>query len=292
MANEFIAKDYSGASVATTLAVNIAGGAMAITVTSGAGLLDGSGGPFVITINRGQPTEEKILILSRAANVLTVLQRGYDGTAAVGHNTPEPIEHTFDAWSIKHANAAIAAMTTRGDMVSRGAGLTFTRLPIGAAGLPLVAGATDPAWAQVGATGIVDRSVTGAKLAGSKWRRVATQAIPSSVGAITAIIWDTEDFDDLNTTWVTDTITIGTTGSYALSCYLDWASVPTSHALNFEINGAATLGFSGSWDAAFNVRYGMNVWLVAGDTVKLKCGHNAGGNINIVSTFRLTYLGG
>lgn len=146
MANEFILKDYNGASVATTLAVNIAAGATSITVTSGAGLLDGSAGPFVITINRGNPTEEKILIASRAGNVLTVQQRGYDGTTAGGHNTPEIIEHTIDAWSIKHANALAGAMTTRGDMASRGAALNFTRIPVGAAGKFLGSDGTDPQW--------------------------------------------------------------------------------------------------------------------------------------------------
>lgn len=145
MANEFIAKDYTGGAVATTLAVNISGAVLSITVASGAGLLDGSGGPYVLTINRGQSTEEKVLVSSRAGNVLTILQRGYDGTAAVGHNSPEPIEHTLDANSIKQANILANRLTTKGDIFVRDAGATgldVQRLAVGANDRRLVADST------------------------------------------------------------------------------------------------------------------------------------------------------
>jgi len=131
MANEWIAKDYDGAAVATTLNGAVSGAATTLVVTSGSGLPDGSIAPFVIALDR-LGTEEKVLIASRTGNTLTVTERGYDGTAAVAHADLVTVEHVLDAHSMQQVNALANAMTTAGDMFYKGSGMSFTRLAIGA----------------------------------------------------------------------------------------------------------------------------------------------------------------
>jgi microcystin-dependent protein len=150
MANEWISKDYSGSALATTINGAINGSVLSIIVTLATSWPDGSAGPYVATIDRGLPTEEKILVASRSGTTLTLTQRGYDGTAAVAHTTLAPIEHTWDAYSARQANQLASAMSTQGDMATRGAGLSFTRIPLGSTGLPLVAGASVPGYSTLG----------------------------------------------------------------------------------------------------------------------------------------------
>lgn len=65
---------------------------------------DFSIGPFIVTINRGKPNEEKCLVAEYATNLLTFAQRGYDGTVATAHSADEPVEHTIGAWDVDTAN--------------------------------------------------------------------------------------------------------------------------------------------------------------------------------------------
>lgn len=78
------------------------------------GVANGSGYPtanFVVVIDRGLSTEEKIFCSSRSANVLTVgtSGRGFDGTAAASHSNGATLEHELDAAVItallEHVNA-------------------------------------------------------------------------------------------------------------------------------------------------------------------------------------------
>lgn len=132
MADEWIRKDYDGGAVATTISGAIGGGATSISVASGTSLPDGSAGKFVVCIDRGLATEEKILITSRSGNTLTVSARGYDGTVAQSHAAGATIEHVLDAHSIDFANALAAAFATAGSMAYRGVGNSFVELPVGA----------------------------------------------------------------------------------------------------------------------------------------------------------------
>lgn len=131
-------KMYGGAAVATTLNGAIAGGATSIVVTAGASYPDGSGGPFVIAIDRGVATEEKILIASRSGNTLTVTTRGYDGTSAQAHSNGAAVEHVLDAVTIDEANRAASLLTTKGDLFTRD-GSNLQRLAVGANDARLVA---------------------------------------------------------------------------------------------------------------------------------------------------------
>lgn len=78
---------YTGA--APTLAANASIGPGDLTftsTTSAAGYPDGSVAPFVVTLDLGKVTEEKVLCASRAGNAFTVTARGFDGTTAQTHS--------------------------------------------------------------------------------------------------------------------------------------------------------------------------------------------------------------
>ena len=77
MANEFVPKQFDGGAPATTLNGAISGGATTITITSGTGLPDGSSGKFVLFIDYGTASEEKILVTSRSGVTLTEIGRAH-----------------------------------------------------------------------------------------------------------------------------------------------------------------------------------------------------------------------
>lgn len=75
------------------------------------------------------------------------------------------------------ATAAIVpatALTANGDLLTRNAGAS-TRIPVGSAGLPLLAGSPIPGYAQVDTVGIKDGAITPSKLASNtlKLRQIA-----------------------------------------------------------------------------------------------------------------------
>lgn len=118
--NDFIAKDYGGGAAGTTLNGAINASVTTINVIDASTWPTGASGPFVCTIERGVPAkEEKIIVTSRAGNVLTVLQRGYDGSTGVSHSTGVAIEHTLDAFSMKQANRLANLLTAKGDLFGR-----------------------------------------------------------------------------------------------------------------------------------------------------------------------------
>lgn len=100
-------KAFPGAAVVTTLHGAIGPADTTIVVDSAAGWPPGGTAPFVITINRNQPNEEKCLVASRAGTTLTVplANRGYDGTSGQSHAVNETVACTLDANTIDEGNA-------------------------------------------------------------------------------------------------------------------------------------------------------------------------------------------
>lgn len=156
MANEWLRKSYGGGAVATTLNGAISGVATAIVLTNGSTYPDGTGGPFIICLDRGLPAEEKIICSARSGNNVTALQRGYDGTAAVAHNNLAVVEHVLDAFSIDQANAMSAAATTVGDIPVRSAAFGYSRVVPGTTGVPLISQGAGvvPVFGQIAAAGV------------------------------------------------------------------------------------------------------------------------------------------
>jgi len=166
MANEYIRKEWTGAVIRTTLSAPINAAALAIPLTDGSSFPSGVR-PFVLVIDRGTATEEKIIVTSRTGNNLTVLQRGYDGSSAQSHSSGAYIEHILDAYTVDQTNAIATAMTTQGDILYKtvtGENTSFGRVGIGTTGYPLVAAGTAPAYQQLGNTGIASNAVTAAKV--------------------------------------------------------------------------------------------------------------------------------
>lgn len=97
-------REILGSVVETSLAANISNSDTTINVVDGSTFPSGSDNPFVIVINRGSSTEEKILVTSRTGNVLTVSQRGYDGVPASIHSSGESVDHVLDATAMQDMN--------------------------------------------------------------------------------------------------------------------------------------------------------------------------------------------
>lgn len=164
MANEYIRKSFDGGVVRTTVSGTLGAGDTSIT------LADGSSFPstnFVIVIDRGQATEEKILVASRSSNTLTVTQRGYDGSSAAAHTTGAYVEHVVDSYVLDQANAMSTTMTTAGDMIYKtttGENTAFSSLSIGTSEYVLKSNGSTPTWGQLQTAGVSNNCITEAKL--------------------------------------------------------------------------------------------------------------------------------
>jgi hypothetical protein len=96
-------REFSGSVLRTNLSSSISNTATSITVTDGSTYPTGVN-PFVIVIDRGLSTEEKVLISSRSTNTLAVDTRGYDGSPAVAHSGGAFVDHVLDAAVIQDMN--------------------------------------------------------------------------------------------------------------------------------------------------------------------------------------------
>jgi hypothetical protein len=107
-----------------------------------------------MVIDPGLSTEEKVLVGSRSTGSLSSITRGVDGTSASSHSAGATCYPVFTATDADEANTLVSTMTTRGDLLTMGAGPTVGRIPIGAAGYLLTSNGTDAAWAVAPTSGI------------------------------------------------------------------------------------------------------------------------------------------
>lgn len=98
---------YAGGVSGRTLTGPVTDIATSFPVSSIAGMPNGSSGFFAVRVGRGLPNEEKMLISSASGGVLTVNQRGYDGTTARTHNAGESVELVITAIDADEANAHV-----------------------------------------------------------------------------------------------------------------------------------------------------------------------------------------
>jgi len=96
-------REFSGSVLRTNLSSSISNTETSISVTDGSTYPTGIN-PFVIVIDRGISSEEKILISSRSSNTFTVHTRGYDGTTAVAHTSGAFVDHVLDAAVVQDMN--------------------------------------------------------------------------------------------------------------------------------------------------------------------------------------------
>ena len=108
---------HTGAAPATGLASGISSSATSFTVLSGTGYPTGSVGDFVICLDPGTSSEEKVLCSTRSGVTFTVASggRGYDGTTAASHSAGTTnVTHVLSAAEVDDTSAHIYD-TTRND---------------------------------------------------------------------------------------------------------------------------------------------------------------------------------
>src|SRR5215471_6488471 len=87
-------RGYPGGANKVTLTAPVNDSSLVLNVTPVIGWTTG-GLPFSVAINRGIPNggfEEKVLCQAATGGVITVLQRGYDGTSKNAHGANETVE--------------------------------------------------------------------------------------------------------------------------------------------------------------------------------------------------------
>ena len=122
-----VPNSFSGKAIATTLTADVSNVATSFTVVSASTWTEtvgshvgqplGTSGNFVVTLDYGQSTEEKVLCSAIAGSgpyTITVAQRGYDGTSAVGHYYASgyPVVHTYSADVPQQANLGVTNAAT------------------------------------------------------------------------------------------------------------------------------------------------------------------------------------
>lgn len=155
MPNQYILKDFDGGAEKTSLTNPINTTATSFTVVDASTFPAGTN-PFVIVVDRGLATEEKMLIGSRIGNSFNVLERAYDGSSAQAHALGSVVEHILDAFTVEQANRYVNLQTSKGDLVVH-TGSTTQRVGVGTNDLVLIADSAQTAgvkWGQIEAAGI------------------------------------------------------------------------------------------------------------------------------------------
>jgi hypothetical protein len=112
---------HKGAARSAVLTVALGGSTADLSITGDdlTGWPTGaSGRPFIACLGRGTASEEKVLCVSRAGNVLTVYDAGgvngraYDDTSITTHGINVTLEHVWSATEAEDLAAHIAEQTT------------------------------------------------------------------------------------------------------------------------------------------------------------------------------------
>lgn len=155
-------KQYKGAAAQTTITSTLSSLATSISIAATTGWPDGAT-PFFVVISPGTAAEEKCLV-TRSGSTLT-LTRAQDDTTAQSHSSGATIYPVFTATDANDANRFLSTLTTRGDLLTMGAGPDPARIAIGAANTVLTSNGTDASWGTVAAANIASDAVTTAKIA-------------------------------------------------------------------------------------------------------------------------------
>jgi len=188
-------RSYSGKARATTLAASLTESATTFQVTDASTWTEGPGytfplghsGYFVVSVDYGTSTEEKILCsaVNTSTGVVTVVTRGYDGLTPAGtgpgnaHSANATVIPVFSAAEAIEVNYAVSetvgTVTTAGDMLVAAGANNLTRLGIGSDGSILTAASGNVGWSSVGTNNYI-LSSTGS---GIQW---VNNTNPSLVG--------------------------------------------------------------------------------------------------------------
>lgn len=131
MANEFIRKEYVGNAAAAKLTSAVTGASTTLLVDDATNWPTGVTAPFVVALDAGTTSEEKVLVLSRAGLNMSVLQRGYDGTTAQSHPIDARVSHVLDAYTIDQVNRMANLLNAVGTLLTfNGTNIIGTPAPV------------------------------------------------------------------------------------------------------------------------------------------------------------------
>jgi len=142
-----VRRQYKGAAAQTTTTNALTSGDTSVTLTATTGWPSTASVPFIVVISPGTSSEEKCSA-TISGSVLT-LTRAQDDTTAVSHSSGATIYPVFSADDADEANLFASTMTTRGDLLTMGAGPTVARIAIGTNGQVLTSNGTDAAFAAI-----------------------------------------------------------------------------------------------------------------------------------------------
>lgn len=151
---------FAGGSIVTTVPLSIGASDSSFTLAASTNWPDGSSGNFMVVLDFGNSTQEKVLCSSRSGLVVTVAAsgRGDDGTTGVAHSAGTSIQCCHGAQDDDEANQLVAntlglASLAKGDIytvLSAAGPNTLTRVGLGSTGMNLgVGGSALPAYEVV-----------------------------------------------------------------------------------------------------------------------------------------------
>lgn len=97
-------REFLGSVEETELSSSISNSSTTLSVLDGSTYPTGASNPFVLVLDRGTASEEKVLCSSRTGNSISVSQRGYDGTVASSHASGSSVDHVLDAVVVQSMN--------------------------------------------------------------------------------------------------------------------------------------------------------------------------------------------
>ena len=140
-------RQYKGAAAQTTTTNALSVSDTSVTLTAVTGFPSTPAVPFIVVIDPGTSSEEKCSA-TISGSTLTLV-RAQDDTTAATHATGATIYPVFSADEADEANLFTSTMTTRGDLLTMGAGPTVGRIALGTSTHVLTSNGTDAAWAVI-----------------------------------------------------------------------------------------------------------------------------------------------
>lgn len=106
-------REYAGGAAPTTVTNALVPGQKQMILASPSGYPTGSVGPFFLVVDRGMPTEEKVLCSARTGSAVTILTRGVDGTPEVEHGAGASVATCWTATDADEVNRHVNSTSSQ-----------------------------------------------------------------------------------------------------------------------------------------------------------------------------------
>jgi hypothetical protein len=146
----FLRRYFDGGGATTTLSTAMGSADTSFVLAAATNWPGAAANNFVVVIDRGTSSEEKILCTSNSGTTVTVASsgRGYDDTSATTHNASATVSLCLSAIDADEANQVtnlLGNAATGSLIIGAGAGTLPTKLAVGSA-TSILAGGTTPAY--------------------------------------------------------------------------------------------------------------------------------------------------